>query len=422
MGSLTPELESYRHHIECLAKKKGLDFFDTIFELISYEQMRALASYEGFSLRYPHWRFGMNYHRFLKSDEYGLSKIYELVINHDPCYAYLLESNKVLDQKLVMAHVFGHADFFKHNKWFSCTNRKMSDTMKVYHDQVCHLIDKHGYEKIEKTLDHFLVLENLIDPYSPYRLQHKLSSKPSLPSETSPIKDILLFLMHYGDLEDWEVSLLSIVRDEAYYFAPQYMTKVMNEGWASYWHSKIMTESLVNHKEIVGFAERHSSATAMQVSQFNPYKVGLALFRYIEEVSKDEAQPEKASRKIFEVRKNYNDATFINEFLTREFCERFRIPFAVDKRVDVDICFRRWKDQLLNQMFNLGHPLVKLLDCDYEGGGLFIEHVHENFDLDSLSMRKCMESLFFSWKKPIWLKTKQKKEEKIICFDGKDYK
>ena len=150
--------KAYRRSIEVLAKEYGLCFFDTVFELIDYEQMRKLASYEGFHIRYPHWRFGMNYHRFLKSDEYGLSKIYELVINHDPCYAYLLESNKMLDQKLVMAHVFGHSDFFKNNKWFSHTNRKMSETVKVYHDKVCRYIDKHGYDKVEQTIDSFFSL------------------------------------------------------------------------------------------------------------------------------------------------------------------------------------------------------------------------------------------------------------------------
>ncbi len=426
MAKLTPELESYRKRIENLAKEYGLSFFDTIFELVDYEQMRKLASYEGFYARYPHWRFGMNYHRFLKSDEYGLSKIYELVINHDPCYAYLLESNQILDQKLVMAHVFGHSDFFKNNKWFSHTNRKMSEIMKDYHDRVCRFIEQHGYEKVEKAIDHFLVLENLIDRYAPYRLKDKLSEKPERPEKPEkleePIKDILLFLIHHGKLKDWEVDLLCIVRDEAYYFAPQYMTKVINEGWASYWHSKFMTEKLISHKEIVDFAGRHSSATAMQAPQFNPYKVGLALFRYIEETSESDSQPKKGQEKIFEIRKNYNDATFINEFLTKEFCQKFHIPFPKDPRIDPELSFRRWKEQILSQLFNSGHPLVQLIDCDYKGGELLIEHVHEGFDLEIQSVKKCLESLFFTWKKPISIKTKQNKEDKILCFDGKEYK
>ena len=175
---------------------------------------------------------------------------------------------------------------------------------------------------------HFLALDNLIDRYAPYRLGHKVSEKPEKPSQDKPLKDILLFLIHSEKLEDWEVDLLCIVRDEAYYFAPQYMTKVMNEGWASYWHSKLMTEKLVTHKEIVGFAERHSSATAMQAPQVNPYKVGIALFRYIEQnASTNKGSRKKGREAIFEVRKNYNDATFINEFLTKEFCQEFHIPF-----------------------------------------------------------------------------------------------
>ena len=82
-----------------------------------------------FPTRYPHWRWGMEYERLSKSHEYGLSKIYELVINNNPAIAYLLEGNSMVDQKLVMAHVFGHNDFFKNNIFFEKTNRKMIDGM-----------------------------------------------------------------------------------------------------------------------------------------------------------------------------------------------------------------------------------------------------------------------------------------------------
>src|SRR5262245_63026076 len=88
-----------------------------------------VASYGGFPNRYPHWKFVMEFERLNKSYAYGLHKIYEMVINNDPCYAYLLECNHLVDQKIVMAHVYGHCDFFKNNIWFSRTNRKMMDTM-----------------------------------------------------------------------------------------------------------------------------------------------------------------------------------------------------------------------------------------------------------------------------------------------------
>ncbi len=108
MANLTPDLEKARVQIEKVAESFGLDFFETVFELVSYDEMNQIASFGGFPVRYPHWRWGMEYERMSKSYEYGLSKIYELVINTNPCYAYLMEGNLFVDQKMVMAHVFGH--------------------------------------------------------------------------------------------------------------------------------------------------------------------------------------------------------------------------------------------------------------------------------------------------------------------------
>ena len=130
--------------------------------------MNQIAALGGFPVRYPHWRFGMEYDSISKGYEYGLSKIYELVINNDPCYAYLLEGNSFTDHKLVMAHVYGHCDFFKNNKWFSRTNRKMMDQMANHATRVRRYIDLHGIERVERFIDTCLSLENLIDRHSPY--------------------------------------------------------------------------------------------------------------------------------------------------------------------------------------------------------------------------------------------------------------
>jgi stage V sporulation protein R len=112
---LSHELASINAQIEKYARECGLDFYNTIFEMLDYEEMNMVAAYGGFPNRYPHWKFGMEFERLNKSYAYGLHKIYEMVINNDPCYAYLLECNHLVDQKLVMAHVYGHCDFFKNN-------------------------------------------------------------------------------------------------------------------------------------------------------------------------------------------------------------------------------------------------------------------------------------------------------------------
>ncbi len=165
---LTPELDAIRQEVEIYARDYGLDFFPVIFELLDWNQINMVAAYGGFPNRYPHWRFGMEYEQLSKSYAYGLSKIYEMVINNDPCYAYLLHSNTVMDQKMVMAHVYGHSDFFKNNLYFSHTHRKMMDEMANHKTRIKRYIDKYGLETVENFIDVCLSLENLIDTHGPY--------------------------------------------------------------------------------------------------------------------------------------------------------------------------------------------------------------------------------------------------------------
>jgi stage V sporulation protein R len=273
--SLSPELAKLQETIEGYAQDLGLDFFETRFIMLDYKMINQVAAYDGFPTRYPHWRFGMEFERMSKSYAYGLHRIYEMVINTDPCYAYLLASNLPVDQKLVMAHVYGHGDFFKNNAWFSHTNRKMLDEMANHATRIHRYVEKHGLETVEEFLDACLSLDNLIDIHSvgiqrrrPHiatengeddgrnvvhkipaqdymdsyinppeflaeqqrRLEEERQQRKNFPEE--PERDILLFLLEHAPLENWQRDVLDIVREEAYYFAPQRQTKIMNEGWA----------------------------------------------------------------------------------------------------------------------------------------------------------------------------------------------
>src|SRR6187549_3695650 len=177
-SNLPPELVAMQVEIEEYARGHGLDFFPTIFEYIDADQLNAIAAKGGFPVRYPHWRFGMEYERLSKGYHHGLQKIYEMVINNDPCYAYLMTNNALTDQKLVMAHVYGHCDFFKNNFWFSKTNRKMMDEMANHATKVRKYIDKHGYAEVESFIDICLSIDDLIDRHSPFieRRSRKASS------------------------------------------------------------------------------------------------------------------------------------------------------------------------------------------------------------------------------------------------------
>ena len=490
MANLTPELEKERVRICKIAQDAGLDFFETIFELITYDQINQFAAYGGFPVRYPHWRFGMEYERMSKSYEYGLSKIYEMVINNDPCYAYLMEGNMMMDQKLVMAHVYGHCDFFKNNIWFSKTNRKMMDQMANHATRIRRYIDRYGYETVESFIDTCLSLENLIDRYSPYneKVNQSYLEKVGISDETekgllkvhrsymrdyinppefvkeqkrkiaeeeaararkfplNPEKDILKFLIHFAPLEDWQQDVLSIIRDEAYYYAPQGMTKTMNEGWASYWHSKLMTEKILTDSEIIDFADHHSGTMAMQPGGYNPYKIGIELFRDIETRwnkgqfgrewdSCDDIKEKKhwdkklggGREKIFEVRKIYNDVTFIDEFLTEDFCVKNKFfVYKFDKeqnRFVVDTRdFKAIKAKLLFHMTNFGQPIIKIEDANFENRGeLLISHLHEGIDMQPDFMAATLKNLQKLWSRPVNLVTLMDAEPHLYRFDGQEY-
>src|SRR5947207_7410332 len=164
--NLPADLRALKAEIEGYARGYGLDFYETIFEVIDADDRNEVAAYGGFHTRYPHWSFGMAYEELKKSYDYGLSKIYEMVINNDPCYAYLMRCNHTVDQKLVMAHVYGHCDFFKNNAYFSHTSRKMMDEMANHGARIRRYAEKYGEETVEAFLDRCMSIDDLIDVHS----------------------------------------------------------------------------------------------------------------------------------------------------------------------------------------------------------------------------------------------------------------
>jgi len=487
-AQLPPHLHDIRKRIEGYAREYGLDFFDTVFEVLNFDEINMVAAYGGFPNRYPHWRFGMEYERLSKGYEYGLSKIYEMVVNNDPAYAYLLESNADVDQKLVMAHVFGHVDFFKNNFMFRHTNRKMMDQMANHATRVRRYQDKLGVEPVEDFVDRCLSLENLVDYQSPYvkrrreradaeepdarkvahgfktdreymrefinppalleaqqkRLDDEAGKQKKFPER--PERDVLLFLLEHAPLERWEHDVLSIVREEAYYLAPQGQTKIMNEGWATYWHSTIMTQKALDASEIIDYADHHSGTLATQPGQLNPYKLGVELWRDIEErwnkgrfgkeYDECDSYVERkhwdkrlglGREKIFEVRRHYNDVTFIDEFLTLEFCveqKLFTIGYS-DKHQRWEIVereFRKVKEKLLHMLTNFGQPTISVEDGNHENRGeLLLVHRHDGVDLKLDHARDTLRNVQSLWRRPVNLVTKVEGRGTLFRFDGREH-
>jgi stage V sporulation protein R len=432
----------------------------------------------------------MDYDQLLKGHVWMGSTIYEMVINTNPSYAYLLEGNEVVTQKMVMAHVTGHVDFFKNNMWFAHTNRKMLDEMANHASRIQRLIDRYGYDVVEDFIDTCLSLENLIDYHAPYikrpeaQTPHPIVSDDEAPVveglkverdymrdyinppdflereqkkleeerlkqkrfPENPQKDVLLFLLNYAPLERWQHTILEIIRDEAYYFAPQGMTKILNEGWASFWHSTIMTQRALKASEIVSFADLHSGVVATGGGRLNPYKLGLELLRDVEdrwdkgkfgkeydecedivEKRKWDRQLGLGRQKLFEIRRLYNDVTFIDEFLTPEFVFEHKL-FTFRYNRDTDLYeiasreFKEVKERLLFRLTNFGQPFIFIEDANYNNRAeLYLRHRHESVDLKMDYARDTMRNLHKIWTRPVHLETMIDEKKRLLSFDGRDF-
>jgi stage V sporulation protein R len=375
-------------------------------------------------------------------------------------------------------------DFFKNNYFFSRTNRHMIDEMANHATRVRRHVERLGLEKVETFIDSCLCLENLIDPMSPFIVRHgaeppapgeappaelprlrakgymehfinppeflekqrkKLDDERDKPRKTprEPERDVLQFLLDHAPLEPWERDLLSTVREEAYYFAPQRQTKVLNEGWAAYWHSKLMTEKVLKPSEVIDYADHNAGVLAAAPGQFNPYKVGLALLRHIEErwdkgrfgKEWNECDDYDARRtwdkhlglgrqKIFEVRRLCDDVTFLDEYFTADFCAEHQFfSFARDERsgnYEIDSReFRKIKDKLLFQLTNFGEPFIYVEDANHANRGeLLLAHRHEGADLHQDHARATLEALARIWRRPVNLRTMIRDKSRLLRYDG----
>lgn len=489
---LDPKLRAIAFNVFEMAKGYGLTHYPVKFVTVTPSELNGIAAYGGFPARMGHWSFGMSFEDLHKRYSYGASKIYELVINTDPVIAYLLNTNTVMDQKLVMIHVCGHADFFYNNRWFSKTNRTMLDQMANNASRVRRIMDLKGEQVVEDFLDVCLSIDNLVDPYKDHikrqrdrsgeddiepsrrevpklrankdymeryinteefiqRQKEKIAAEKQREKNFPeyPERDILGFLIDHAPLERWQRDILAMVREEAYYFAPQRMTKIMNEGWATYIHSKFMTEKLLEDSEVVDYCDAQSRVIAMPPGSLNPYRIGFTLFKDIEDrwnkgkhgfewESCDNIERKrgwdlnhgKGKDKIFQVRQTHNDLTFIDEFLTPDFCVEHEL-FSFKKNMfgydEVTREFKTIKQHLLSQLANGGSPVIQIENANHGNRGeLFLQHVFNGQPLDKPMGRDTLRNLYRIWNRPVHLETEDETEDGVThkirwSFDGQNF-
>jgi len=443
--------------LEALAQQQGLDFFATSFEVVPQDIMTEVAAY-GLPTRARHWSYGKVYQSQRLYGTMGLSKIYEIVLNSDPSLAFLLDTNPEIANLLVAAHVFGHVDFFKHNELFAPTNRNMINDAVAHALRIDGYIERYGLETVEHLMDIGFALDRHIDPhlgvtrppYPPRQIVEKerLAQpyddlfNPSAPSITyevvgerippHPEHDLLWFLITYAKLEPWQQDVLQIIREESYYFYPQFLTKILNEGWASYWHAELFHQyGGVSPEEMIEFARLHAGVVNPG-SRFNlnPYYLGYSILVDIEKRVDTLHAAEKSSltgrQKLFEVRRTEDDISFLRNYLTVELMEHLELftygrpcthpPGQRCVHCQHVVITSRDQEAILEALlaprYNYGVPRIVIRDV--VNNALYLEHLDR--DTTFLDRRFATQTLAYIaelWKHSVSLLTNDEHGEEV---------
>ncbi|MGH7796456.1 MAG: SpoVR family protein [Candidatus Binatia bacterium] len=462
------DLERWNDQVVTLVERFGLDPYPQEFEICDHEDMLSYMVYSGMPSHYPHWSHGKNFEKLKTLYEYGVSGLpYEMVINSNPSIGYLMRDNSLAMHILTIAHVYGHNDFFKNNFTFRSTRAEFTiETFKSHANRVRHYIEDPsiGLEKVEAVLDaaHALSLqcrrnlaikrpsvneerqmkmEEFEPPADPFRSIHRRAEPPSPDLDKVPLypdEDLLIFIRdHNPQLAEWEKDLLTIVHKQAQYFMPQIETKIMNEGWASFWHKRIVEALELPQGLHLEFIVRHTQVLRPSPGSLNPYHVGMKVWEDIEKrwdnPTREEIEefgPRKKSglEKIFEVREVERDASFLRRYLTEELIRELNLfeyktrgNDQVVSRVADEENWRQIKETLIQNVGTATIPVIKVEDSDYfNNRTLMLKHHHDGRDLQLEYAEKTLKYVQQLWRHDVVMETMIDNRNTLLTFsDGK---
>lgn len=444
------ELEGWDQRIQEKARGFGLDCFAQQFEICDHNQMLSSMAYSGVPSHYPHWSYGKSYEKQKTLYDYGVSGLpYEMVINSNPAIAYLMRDNSLLLQILTIAHVYGHNDFFKNNFTFRSTRAEYTiHTFKAHGDRIRRYIEDPsiGLENVERLLDaahaislqcrrnmairkrtieeeRNVLIESAFPASDPFQSIHRRKSSPT-PNlnkvPPAPDEDLLLFIRdHNRNLTRWEQDVLTIVHEEAQYFIPQIETKIMNEGWATFWHKRILDSLDLPEALQLEFIVRHNQVVRPFEMGLNPYHVGLAIWQDIYERNKN-GHDSAADQRLFEVRESDRDSSFIRRHLTEQLIRELKLfdyetrgDQKVVRNVADDAGWIQVKETLLKNIGMNSVPVIKVEDADFgHNHTLYLVHYHDGRDLQLEYAEKSLAYIHQLWDGEVVLET---------ALDGKRY-
>lgn len=460
------DLQSWNERILEWVKSFGLDSYPQEFEICDYEAMLSYMVYSGMPSHYPHWSYGKSFEKLKTLYDYGVTGLpYEMVINSNPSIAYLMRDNSLTLQILTIAHVYAHNDFFKNNFTFRTTRPEYTiETFKTHADRVRSYVEDPsiGLDKVERILDtaHALSLQcrrNLAirkpspeeqrqrkiddaepksDPfgYIHRRQEYAAPDLNKIPLESD--EDILLFIRDQNpQLADWEKDLLTIAHEEAQYFLPQIETKIMNEGWASFWHKRILEALELPQGLHMEFLVRHTQVLSPSPGGINPYHLGMKVWEDIEkrwerptEADLQEYGPKKTDSrsKLFEVREVERDTSFLRRYLTEDLVRELNLfeyksrgQERVVSRVADQDNWREIKETLIQNVGTGTMPVIKVEDADFRNNRtLLLKHYHDGRDLHLEYAEKTLDYVSQLWGRDVALETIINERKALLCFSG----
>jgi stage V sporulation protein R len=481
-GSDIKKLNEADRLIREVAAEFGLSFFQQEFDIVPAQKMLEIMAYR-LPANYSHWSFGRDFEIERTKHEHGFSVPYEVVFNSDPARAYLMETNPLPVQILVMAHVYAHNDFMKNSRHFLITRRDMISSASEAAQRFRQYEEDYGREAVEEMIDAGIAIEWNIDPEElirpeteaeardrlygwsktlpvagefddllPVRTARTHEEKRELRKKTppEPTADILKYVIENspGFLQEWQKDILSTIRGQALYFLPYRRTKIMNEGWATYWHEKIMNrlfaEKFLSADEHGYYNLYNARVKSHSPRTINPYLLGSALFKNIQmrwntgrfgpeyEACSDALQKEtwdlhlnKGLEKIMEVRRTHMDWFFIDEFLNREVTEELQLYIYRESNkggthFDLEVTETDWrkvKRLLVQSLMYWGIPRIMVIDGNYRNSSqLYLKHEFEGLPLDEEYCRKTLEHIHTLWGRPVYLESHNSDDAKVVYF------
>ena len=385
MGS---DVDAYRdviERIEGLARARGLSFDPVIFRITDSDELAEVASM-GLPNRFIHWYWGGAYKELTLQQNKAVFSILELVLNTSPSYAFLRASNTYLQNVLVIAHVYGHVDFFKNNHWYRKSNKNMLNEAELHARTMRKYEAQHGRDKVEPLLDAVLTVSRTVNAF-----------------ERNPAERRKLLMYHLEErapLEDWERHVLQMIREEAEYFDLIQRTHIINEGWATFVEAELLRHVLTGAE--------WASVSVQLCNRPAPYTIGYTLFSRV--------KADRGFRSALEMRTYYEDVRLIDEVLTEEMVRRLDIFVYDPKEKQKSYDLQQVKDMLISQKLFKGEPYIEV-EPGAHNRELILVHREEERKLDPKRVGLFLKAVHLLWRNPVRLRA----NGKIYTYDRRGF-